>query len=316
MLFNYRVWGSTRMSERTIPLSKIDEKTAINACIEIVLGLRGSYHVSTVDRTCIDIIDDIMSSKPLEDSFTSPEIPWDTVVLRASYKILTEMSEYFEFLRQSLRNILLDIKKYEESDNILYDNKFWKIFVKNVMVLPIETMVWDFKQTLAMWEMNRKRKKEKEVEFCEDVASFANMQGGVLIIGISNQTPRKVIGLDDLENKMKYAKDIIQEGINYAGSFTHFQVLPLEDEQGMEKLCLLIIIKQTMDVAEVNNKKAIKKGSTTSTIILPTYPIRSETGITRVSRHDVSNSKKHLEYDNRQFITLLETNYSAVKSEK
>ena len=81
-------------------------------------------------------------------------------MLRASYEILTEMSEYFEFLRQSLRNILLDIKKYEESDSILYDNKFWKIFVKNVMVLPIETMTWDFKQTLAMWEMNRKRKKK------------------------------------------------------------------------------------------------------------------------------------------------------------
>ena len=67
MLFNYRVWGSTRMSERTIPLSKIDEKTAINACIEIVLGLRGSYHISTVDKICTNIIDDIMSSKPLED---------------------------------------------------------------------------------------------------------------------------------------------------------------------------------------------------------------------------------------------------------
>ena len=165
-------------------------------------------------------------------------------------------------------------------------------------------------------DVGNEQEKEKEIEFCEDVASFANMQGGVLIIGISNQTPRKVIGLDDLENKMKYAKDIIRKGINNARSFTHFQVLPLEDEQGMEKLCLLIIIKQTMDVVEVNNKKVIKKGSTTSTIILPTYPIRSETGITRVSRHDVSNSKKHLEHDNHQFIILLETNYSAVKSEK
>ena len=316
MLFNFRVWGSTRMSERTIPLSKIDEKTAINACIEIALGLRGSYHMPTVSRTCNNIMDDILSSKPLEDSFIPTEIPWDTVVLRASNEILTEMSKYFEFLRDSLKHILLVIEEYEKSDNILHDNKFWKVFVKDVMMLPVETMKWDFKQTLAMWEMKGKRKKEKAVEFCEDVASFANMEGGVLIIGVSDQIPRKIVGIDNLENKAKYAKDILLEGINYARPFTHFQVLSLKDEQGVAQPCILIIIQQTMDVVEVNNKKIIKGGSTTSTRITPTCPIRNETGITRVSRLVVSNSKKYLKRDSYQFLTSLETNYSTVKSEK
>ena len=313
MLFNYRVWGSTRMGERTVSLSKIDEKIAINTCIEIVLGLIGGYSVPTVSKTCNNIIDDILSSKPLEDSFIPIEIPWDTVVLRTSYEVLAAMSEYFKFIRDSLKNILLDIEEYEKSDNILHNSKFWKAFVKNVMMLPIENMTWDFKQTLAMWEMKGKRKKEKEVEFCEDVASFANMQGGVLIIGISNQMPRKVVGLDNLEHKMKYAKDILQQGINYDRHPTHFQVLSLEDEQGVEQLCLLIIIQQTMDVVEVNNKKIANGRSTTSTRITPTCPIRNETGITRVSNQDVSNSKAHLKHDSYSFITSLETNYSAKK---
>ena len=312
MLFNYRVWGSTRMGDRTIPLFKIDEKIAINICIQIVLGLTGGFG-PTISKTCRNVMDDILSSQSPEDSFTPSEIPWDTVVLRSSDAILEAMSEYFELIRQSLRNILLDIKEYEESDNILYDNKFWKIFVNKVMMQPIETMLLDFKQTLAMWEMKGEKKKEKEVEFCEDVASFANMNGGILIIGISNQTPRKVVGIEDLENKVKYAKDVLRQGINYDRAITHFQVLPLEDEQGVEQLCLLIIIQQPMDAVKVNNQKITNGRSTTSTRITPTCPIRSETGITRVSCHEVSNSKALLKQDNRQFIASLETNYSAKK---
>ena len=80
-----------------------------------------------------------------------------------------------------------------------------------------------------------KNKKKKEVEFCEDVTSFANMEGGVLIIGISNKIPRNVTGIEDLENKMKYTKDVIMKGISYPRELTHFHVLTLEDKFGIDK---------------------------------------------------------------------------------
>lgn len=310
MLFNYRVWGSTRMGDREIPVSKKDEKTTVNACIEIALGLRRGYHGPMISRMLNDVIGEIFDSMQPEDYSEPIEIPWDRVVVRASNEILMEMAEYFEFLRNSLRNILLEIEEYEKSDNILHDDEFWKSFVRKVMTLPIENMKWDFKKTLSMWDTTGKMKKEKEIEFCEDIASFANMQGGILIIGISNKMPREVIGLIDLENKMKYAKDVIQKRISYPRDLTHFQVLILENEAYEEKLCLLIIVKQAMNVVGVKNGKVFNSGSIRGTIILPTYPIRNETGITRVSHSDISKAKAHLKHDNYRFLVSLETNYS------
>lgn len=310
MLFSYRVWGSTRMGDRTIPVSKKDEKTMVNACIEIALGLRRSLHGPMISRMFNDVSYEIYESMQPEDYSIPIAIPWGEVVFRASNEILLEMAEYFEFLRNSLRNILLEIEEYEISDNILHDDKFWKSFVRKVMTLPVENMKWDFKETLAMWETRGTMKKKKEVEFCEDIASFANMHGGILIIGISNKIPRKVIGLNDLENKMKYAKDVIQKGISYPRDLTHFQVLALEDEAGEEKLCLLIIAKHAMEVVGVKNEKVLNTDSIRGTIIVPTYPIRNETGTTRVSVSDISNAKMHLKHDNYRFLTSLETNYT------
>ena len=68
-----------------------------------------------------------------------------------------------------------------------------------------------------------------------------------------------------------------------------------------------------MDVVGVNNEKASDIGSIRGTIIIPTYPIRNETGITRVSRSDISDSKMHLKHDNYRFLVSLETNYSGEK---
>ncbi|MDE1845405.1 MAG: putative DNA binding domain-containing protein [Thaumarchaeota archaeon] len=309
MLFNYRVWGSTRMGDRTIPVSKKNEKATVNACVEISLGLRRSAHGPMISRAFNDVSYEIFESMQSEDYSTPIEIPWDGVVTRASNEILMDMAEYFEFLRNALRNILLEIEEYETSDSILHDNGFWKSFVGKVIELPIENMVWDFKVTLAMWEAKGTMKKKKEVEFCEDIASLANMQGGVLIIGISDKMPRKVVGLEDLENKMKYTKDVIQKGITYPRDLTHFQVLALENESGEKKLCLLVVVKQAMEVVGVKNEKPIEDSDMKGMLILPTYPIRNETGITRISYSDVSNAKIHLKHDSYRFLTSLETNY-------
>lgn len=174
ILFTYRVWGSTRMGDRTIRLHNKDEKAAINKCIEIALGLRNFSRGAVVGSIFNDISYEICQSLDPEYYDKPIVISEDAVASRSSTEILREMAEYFEFLRNSFRNILLEIGEYEISDNILHNNDFWKSFVRKVMELPVETMMWDFKETLAMWETKGTMKKKKEVEFCEDIASFAN----------------------------------------------------------------------------------------------------------------------------------------------
>jgi hypothetical protein len=314
ILFNYRIWGSTRMGDRRINVLKRDYDTTIKACTEIALGLRRSYHGPTVGRVYNNVLGDILDSKNPEDYETPIEIPWEDVAIKTTYEVLDEMSQYFECLRDALRNILLDIKEYEISESILYDDNFWRSFVKKVITLPVENSRWDFKQTLGMWTEKGSMKKEKEIEFCADVSSFANMEGGVLIIGISNKLPRKIIGLDDLENKMKYAKDVIMNGIHYPRELTHFHVLTLDDETGSEKQCLLVIIKKAMSTVSVNKSEPIKNdgfsGGISGSVILPMYYIRNETGITRVERNMIDNSKMHLKHDSYDFLKLLKPNFS------
>lgn len=310
MMFNYRVWGSTRMGDREIPVSKKDEKDTVNACIEIALGLRRAYHGPMISRALMDVSSDMYDSMQPENYSTSIIIPWDAVVSRASNEILTEMTEYFTCLRNSLRNILLEIEEYEKSIHILYDGNFWKLFVKKTMTLPIENMMWDFKETLSIWKKDNVSKKKKRQELCEDIASFANKQGGVLIIGISNEMPRKIVGLDDLENKVKHIKDIIQEGIDYERDLTHFQVLSFEEEN---KICLLIIIKSAMQKVGVKMKKQIKSRDFGGSIITSYCPVRHETGIVNLSHEEFRNEKPGMKHDSFEFVSTLYTNYSGKK---
>ena len=67
----------------------------------------------------------------------------------------------------------------------------------------IENQLWDFKETFEMWHIKNKEKEESKIKFCEQIAAFANVNGGVLIVGITNKPPRRVIGIQDLENKLK-----------------------------------------------------------------------------------------------------------------
>ena len=313
MLFNYRVWGSTRMGNRTIPVPQ-DIEIETKKCVEIALGLRNSFHSPTIHRMFMDVNYEIYEKMCPEEYYTTNiETPWDQIIFRTSNEVLTEMVEYFEFLRNSLRNIQLEIREYETSDHILQDSNFWKSFVKKIMTLSIENMQWDFKETLPMWKSTGTTKKKKKIDFCEDVASFANMNGGVLIIGVSDKMPRKIVGLEDLENKMKYVKDVIQKGIDYPRNLTHFQVLTFDDKENKGKMCLLIIIKCAISAVGVNIEKSIKSKIMNGIITTPVYPIRQETGITRVSRMNVDNSKMHLKHDSYKFIASLKTNYSGTK---
>lgn len=311
MLFNYRVWGSTRMGDRKIRLDVKDKQSTIYSCIEIALGLRQSFHSPTLVRQYIDVDYDLYEKMQHEDYTTHVEIPWETVVGRASNEIHSEMSDYFRGLRDSCRHILMEIDEYEKSIHILHDDNFWKLFVKKAMTIPIEKMLWDFKETLPIWQKDNISKKKKRQKVCEDIASFANKEGGVLIIGVTNDMPRKIVGLEDLENKVKHIKDIIQEGISYERDLTHFQILTFEEEK---KICLLIIIKSAMQMVGVKMKKSMKPiESIGGTIITSYYPVRNETGIMNLPERNLWQAKAGQKHDSFEFVTTLYTNYSGKK---
>ncbi len=146
----------------------------------------------------------------------------------------------------------IDIDKYKKQKELLHDLNFWIEFVERVMAdNKIETDLWDFKQTLEIWKVDKRLLEKKKVDLCGDIISYANSEGGLLIIGISNGFPRVIHGLDDLEGKINQLTEIFKNKISYPNKFLHFQQITLDDNEGIEKDCLLIIIAQTAEMLGV-----------------------------------------------------------------
>ncbi|MCK4477681.1 ATP-binding protein [Candidatus Bathyarchaeota archaeon] len=299
ILFAYRVWGSTRLSERVIRITAntIDEDhETVKKCVEVALGLRIDQ-IYTIGTVYSDIFYEIAES--LDDEYPGPipVPPKQRVLGRTFHRVLSELATYFEFLRQSLRNIILDIEKYNDQMKLLYRESFWKSFIMKAMSSNrIENQLWDFKATLEMWHPRHREREKAEFKFCEQIASFANTNGGVLIIGVTDEPPRRILGVQDMENRIKDAKNVLRRHVNYNTGFTHCQQIPMKDEDGRDKSCLAIAVAQTKDVISVKDQ--------TGKI---SCPIRTETGLERSSYEKIKDSKKNIPSDNYRFILNLYT---------
>jgi len=299
LLFTYRVWGTTRRSERMIRITAntIDEDhETVKKCVEVALGLRidQSYTIGTIYS---DMFYDIAESLDPEYPGPIPVPPKQGVLNRTFHRVLSEFATYFEFLRNSLRNIIVEIEKYNDQMKLLYRESFWKSFIIKAMSNNrIENQLWDFKKTLEMWHLGHKEKEKAQFEFCEQIASFANTKGGVLIIGVTNEPPRRILGIRDLENRIKDVGNVLGRRVNYNTSFTHCQQIPMKDEEGRDKSCLVIAVAQSKDVVSVKDQ--------TGKI---SCPIRTETGLERISYEKIKDSKKHISSDNYRFVSNLYT---------
>jgi hypothetical protein len=295
VLFSYRVWGSTRLSELRSPItsdtiSKESPRT-IRTLTEIVFGLR-RFKTYTLESLCREA-----SSQAAEGGSEDrePIILSNQVLLQTSYETLGRLAAYFEFIRQSLRNILLEIDHYRAEKVLLSNEAFWRRFIRKAMRdSRTEPQLWDFKETFEMWRARGPAKDEAEVKFCEQVAGWANTSGGVFIVGITD-APRKVKGVDDLENRLKYTRGVIRKRIAYRGDFVHFQQVILLDASRVEKTCLVIPVAQTKDVVSVK----VEKGRFS-------YPVRVETGLDFESYEAIKTAKYSVHKDNFDFVRELE----------
>jgi len=301
ILFSYRVWGATRLSDRTIKIiaATIEDENPkiINITTEIALGLReGPLTLYTLHSIYMDISEEIFNSIDPEEYSGSISIPKKRLILQTSHEVLGEFATYFEFLRNSLRNILLDIKKSKAQTELLTKESFWRSFITKAMDdKRVEAQLWDFKETFAMWHLKNKGKEEAEIQFCERVAAFANAKGGVIIVGITDRPPRAIVGIADLENKLKFTKSVLNRYIEYAGDYIHFQPVMLHDSGNNEKNCFVIVVAQAKGVVSVKDQTG--KFS---------YPLRLETGLERVDRERIRNLKIDVSKDNHSFISDLD----------
>lgn len=187
----------------------------------------------------------------------------------------------------------MDIEKYKIQKSLLYNESFWIKFI-NKAIDKTEGQLWDFKKILNMWHGTPKIKEKAQVDFCEKVASFANTEGGVIIIGITDQIPREIIGIDDLENRKKSIKTTIQKYTNVNYNFVVLQEVSFDANEKTNIKCLILSIAQTKDAIEVRGLN-----NTYS------YPIRVETGLVKVEKSYIQKMKEECPQNNFDFIINL-----------
>lgn len=305
ILYSYRVWGTTRRSQRYLYPQKLENEDQLlmkSTSTEVFCGLclDGFY---VLDKVRMELSAEIAQSiDPEEYGFDQPIIvPQGRLIGQTIHEVLGEFSLYFEMLRNSMRNIILDIEKFNSQKNLLWSDVFWEKFIVKVRDLHKPESLWDFKKTFEMWHIpsgtNDKVKAEKELQFAEEIASIANSTGGVLLVGITDSPPRQTEGigddLTDIERKLKYTRDVSRNYIAYPREILHFQLVKVKNSDGLLKNCLVIAIKQTCETVSVRDKDGRF-----------TYPIRQETGLTRVANDYIWQQKMHLKSDNFDFLAL------------
>ena len=299
ILFAYRVWGTTRRLDRKIKITadRIDaDQQSVRKCVELALGLRQGPE-RTIEIVYSDICGNIAESADPE--YQGPIFaPMERLLNQTSREVLNEFATYFEFIRKSLRNIVLEIEGYNFQTELLYRESFWESFVLKAMSSDrIENQLWDFKETLEMWHIGEKVEKERfEIKFCEHVAGYANVRGGVLIIGITNRPTRRVKGVEDLENKLTQTKKVLKRWINPAVDFVHFQVIILKDNSSRDRHCLIVAIAQTKNVISVKDERGRYS-----------FPERLETGLDRTTEDKIRFSKAQVWHNNYNFLRDLQT---------
>lgn len=288
VLYNYSTWGTTRMAMRNISKDPavLESPDVIGKCSDLVLGLM-IRHISVRDWIVQDL---------------ERKIPEEKIQTKAVNLALSQFTEYFEHLRDSLRNVLVKIEQREENERLITSDDFWRQFIiASSSSAKTEQKFWDFKQTLDMWQKKDKREKsEKERKFAEIVAGFANNKGGVIVVGATDASPREIIGLGDdfrqLENNMKYTSQVLGKYISYDGDYFLLQQVNVPDHNGNKRLCLVIVVKQTRETLGVTD---LNDGSIS-------YPFREETGLVRKEKNGIQKFKRGIKNDNYDFLTVLQ----------
>jgi len=303
ILFTYRVWGSTRMGDRIFKFDQSQsepETDTIKRLTEIILGLVNNLGTPVLFRAEYEIGSDIYESAAYDEERASEiRIPMDRVVRLASRMAFEEFAEYFELMRDSLRNILLDVDKFVEQREFVNDDAFWRSFIqKAIQTEKSENLLWDFKETLTMWHTGVKPETEQtkaKIAFAEDAASLANAHGGVLIIGVTDK--REIVGIGDgreLENRLKFASDVLSTHVEYGREIFRLRQIVSPDKDGNPTVCLVVVVADACEPVGVHDGQGHY-----------TYPVRRETGLTRVSRKEVFDPKMHIKSDNYDFLREL-----------
>jgi len=230
--------------------------------------------------------------------FLSQKEPLCSTYLTKRERALTKVqnipltNENFKLIYEDLD---VDLTRIDEEKKLLSDPNFWAQIIDIVKDEQFEAKYWDFKQTLDFWHVEDPQiKRKKKIEFVEKIASFGNTEGGAIVIGITDEIPRKIQGISIDENKLNGLNKLILDLITPSVDFTRIQSITLKNDKNEDVICLCIIIAQTSKVLGVKHDNGTIK-----------FVLRTTTGTEPVDPQVIKDKKKDIRRTNFNFIYII-----------
>lgn len=277
ILFSYAVWGSTKRGDRTLDGCTAKGVTRLRLAGELALGIQHPMS-PTLSRIWMDLIDEAYEAAG-EEGY--PLVPAPTLLHMVQIRIRENIVAYFTKLRDSLRHVDTLCQEFLQREYIYADDRFARRLLKKISSQrsTVETDLWDIKEALEMWSAPPRQKEAATINFVEDVAAFANNRGGILIIGVTNDT-HEIIGVDRPENRIKKIEAVLRNYTDAQVDFVRVRAVPFA---GVARPCIIIVVgkaEMPVGVRQLN--------------LSYSYPLRVGPGIERVSRKQISATKSFM----------------------
>ena len=193
----------------------------------------------------------------------------------------------------------IDLDKITEEKKAINNETFLAKLIMKMKEEEFETKLWDFKKTLDFLHISDPQvKRNKKIEFCEKIAAFGNSDGGLIIVGITDELPRKIEGISLNENDLNDLNNLFLDLITPSRDFVHVQLISINDNEENKKNCLCLIIAQTSEVLGVKHDNGTIK-----------YVIRTTSGTKPVDPQIIRDSKKVIKRDNYNYIEIIKERF-------
>lgn len=193
----------------------------------------------------------------------------------------------------------IDIDRITEEKKLINNETFLAKLIRKIKEEKFETKLWDFKKTLDFLHISDPRiKRDKKIEFCEKIAAFGNTDGGLIIVGITDEIPRKIEGINLNENDLNDLNNLFFDLITPSRDFVHVHLISINDNEENKKNCLCLIIAQTSEVLGVKHDNGTIK-----------YVIRTTSGTKPVDPQIIRDSKKVIKRDNYNYIEIIKERF-------
>lgn len=288
ILFRGAVWTDSRRAERIVEIPQSLTDQAVERCADIVFGLFINGDDTEV-HVRGELQADIYESGWEHDE--EPEVDEAEVSRRTRAQALREFSHYCFALRRSLLQLQNEILRIVPPTELLHNQHFWRTFIQAARK-SVEKQTWDFKQSLDFWHAPSEKRDAAQFKFVNQAAAFANADGGVFIVGFRDDD-RALVGVDELEDRMKATADVVQRLAPGLGGRIVMEPITFPPAAQLPP-ALVIVIPQTKDVIAVRDTSGRYS-----------YPQRMQTGLVQQSPELLSAQKLPLTTDNFEFLSKL-----------